>query len=140
MYEDNYLSITKNNKNMLYYILNNIMKEVIDMKKRVDFLFVEKVADVYTISMTPELQDDVGTVGFVEYMDEDVIHKDDPILNLEASKTILEIASPLAGKIVERNEAAISEPTLLNSAKETENWIVKLTDVDEEAFNTLEDA
>lgn len=109
------------------------------MKKRGDFLFVEKNGDVYTLSMTPELQDDIGTVGFVEYIDADTLEVGDAILNLEASKTVLEMATPLAGKIVERNEALISEPVLLNSAKAEENWIVKLTDVDEGAFNQLEE-
>lgn len=110
------------------------------MKKRGNFLFIEKNDDVYTLSMTPELQDDIGTVGFVEYMDVDTLEVDDAIVNLEASKTILELTSPLAGKIVERNEAAISEPTLLNSAKSEENWVVKLTDVDEAVFNELAEA
>lgn len=110
------------------------------MKKRGNFLFIEKKDNIYTLSLTPELQDDIGTVGFIEYSNENTLKVDDPILNLEASKTVHEIDSPLAGKIVERNEAAISEPTLLNSAKTEENWIVKLTDVDEEAFNQLEDA
>lgn len=110
------------------------------MKKRADFLFVEKNNDVYTLSMTPELQDDIGTVGFVEFIDEETLEVGDPILNLEASKTVLELASPLAGKIVERNEAVISEPTLLNSAKSEENWVVKLTNVDESAFDELEEA
>lgn len=110
------------------------------MKKRGNFLFIEKNGEVYTLSMTPELQDDIGTVGFVEYIQGDEIHVDDPILNLEASKTVLELGSPLAGKVVERNEAAVSEPTLLNSAKAEENWLVKITNVDEEAFNQLEDA
>lgn len=110
------------------------------MKKRANFIFIEKNDDVYTLSMTPELQDDIGTVGFVEFMDTESLALEDPIVNLEASKTVLELASPLAGKIVERNEAAISEPTLLNSAKVEENWVVKLTDVDEQAFNALEEA
>ncbi|GAB3066721.1 glycine cleavage system H family protein [Virgibacillus ainsalahensis] len=110
------------------------------MRKRANFLFIEKNDDVYTLTMTPEIQDDIGTVGFVEYTDGDTLNVDDAILNLEASKTVLELDSPLAGKIVERNEAAISEPTLLNSAKTEENWVVKLTEVDEEAFNQLEEA
>ncbi|WP_087971599.1 glycine cleavage system protein H [Oceanobacillus rekensis] len=110
------------------------------MKKRGNFLFIEKNDDVYTLSMTPELQDDIGTVGFVEYMNEDTLNVDDTIANIEASKTVIDLASPLAGKIVGRNEVAISEPTLLNSAKTEENWVVKLTNVDEEAFNLLEEA
>lgn len=110
------------------------------MKKRGNFLFVEKTGDTYTISITPELQDDVGTVGFVEFGLEDELTKQQPILSLEASKTVLEITSPVAGKIVERNEALIEEPTLLNSAKAEENWIVKLTDVSEADFDALEEA
>lgn len=110
------------------------------MKKRGNFLFIEKNDDGYTLSMAPELQDDIGTVGFVEFTGEDTLNIDDAILNLEASKTVLELTSPLAGKIVKRNEAAISEPSLLNSAKTDENWVVTLTDVDEQAFNQLEDA
>lgn len=109
------------------------------MKKRANFLFIEKQDDVYTVSMTPELQDDIGTVGFVEFVNEDNVKKDDPILNLEASKTVLEAYSPLTGKVVERNEKATSEPALLNSAKTEENWLIKLSDVDEAEFNQLED-
>ena len=110
------------------------------MKKRGNFLFVEKNNDTYTISMTPELQDDVGTIGFVDFILEDHFNTGDPILNLEASKTVLEMSTPLAGKVVERNEALTTEPSLLNSAKPEENWVLKLTDVDESEFNNLEDA
>lgn len=110
------------------------------MTKRANFLFIEKDGDVYTLSMTPELQDDIGTVGFVEYINEETLNIDDPILNLEASKTVLEVASPLAGKVVERNEAALTEPGLLNSAETSENWLIRLTDVDGATFTQLEDA
>ena len=110
------------------------------MSKRANFLFIEKDGDHYTLSMTPELQDDIGTVGFVEFLNDKTINIDDPILNLEASKTVLEIESPLAGTVVERNERAVSEPNLLNSAEKEDNWIIKLSNVDETYFDELEDA
>lgn len=110
------------------------------MRKRGDNLFIEKNDDIYTLRMTPELQDNIGTVGFVEFMAEKYLDVDDAILNLEASKTVLELPSPLAGKVVEVNTAAIEEPTLLNSSKSEENWLVKLTDIDKTAFEALEDA
>jgi len=110
------------------------------MKKRADYLFVEKKEGGYILSMTPELQDDIGTVGYIEYGEKDKLNVEDAILNLEASKTVLEITTPLAGKIAARNEEALREPTLLNSAKPDENWLVRLKEVDEEAFNELEDA
>ncbi|RIL45793.1 glycine cleavage system protein H, partial [Mammaliicoccus fleurettii] len=53
---------------------------------------------------------------------------------------VLDVQSPLAGKIVARNTKAEDEPTLLNSEKAEENWLVKLENVDEAAFNALPEA
>lgn len=110
------------------------------MAKTKNFFFIEKEGDEYTISMTPELQDDVGTVGFIEFLDVDQVKENDPFLNMEAAKTVFEAQSPLAGKISARNEAAEDNPELLNSEKTEDNWLIKLTDVDEEAYNALEEA
>lgn len=110
------------------------------MTKRANYLFVEKKDNEYIVSMTPELQDDVGTVGFLDFGEDDKVEKDDTLANIEASKTVMQILSPVAGTIVARNEAAEAKPELLNSSKPEENWIVKLTDVDEEAYNQLEEA
>lgn len=38
------------------------------MKKLANYLWVEKVGDLYVFSMTPELQDDIGTIGYVEFV------------------------------------------------------------------------
>ena len=48
--------------------------------------------------------------------------------------------SPLAGTVVERNTKAIDTPEILNASDANESWVVKLTDVDEDAFNALDDA
>lgn len=38
--------------------------------KKVSQLFMgRKVGDLYVFSMTPELQDDIGTVGYVEFIE-----------------------------------------------------------------------
>lgn len=110
------------------------------MKKVANYLWVEKNGEEYTLIMTPELQDDIGTVGFVEFTKAGEVAKNDSLLELEASKTVLDLASPLAGKIVAVNDKATDEPTLLNSAKADESWVVKLTGVEEAEFNALADA
>ncbi|MGC4432299.1 glycine cleavage system protein H, partial [Streptococcus suis] len=74
-----------------------------------------------------ELQDDVGTLGFVIFSDKEVLEVNDEILNLEASKTVMAILTPIAGRVVERNTAALEQPTLLNSEKPEENWLIRLT-------------
>lgn len=110
------------------------------MKKLANYLWVEKVNNQYVFRMTPELQDDIGTVGYVEFMGPDDINVDDEIVSIEASKTVLDVQSPLAGTIVERNKKTEDEPTILNSEKPEENWLVKLENVDEAAFNALPEA
>lgn len=109
------------------------------MRKIGNYLFVEKQDDIYTIRMTPELQDDVGTVAFVEYNFEDKLKKGDFILFLEASKTVIELKTPISGTVHAKNEASVDQPNLLNSADEAENWLIQLTDVDEAEFAALED-
>lgn len=110
------------------------------MTKRANYLFAEQKDGLVVLSMTPELQDDVGTVGFVEFTTESELEVDSAIATLEASKTVLEIPSPLVGKVVEVNEAAVKTPKLINSADANENWLVKLGDVDQAAFDALEEA
>lgn len=110
------------------------------MKKLANYLWVEKDETTYTIRMTAELQDDVGTLGFVHFTDKETLAVNDEILSLEASKTVMAILSPLAGRVLAYNTAAIDQPTLLNSEKPEENWLVRLTEVDEAAFLALEDA
>ena len=109
------------------------------MKKLAKALWIEKSEGVYIIGPTAELQDDVGTVGYVEFTRESQVEAGDSLLSLEASKTVLDIFSPLSGRIVDVNSAAQDQPTLLNSANPAESWLVRLTDVEEAAFLALPD-
>ena len=54
------------------------------MKKLAKALWIEKNEGVYVVGPTAELQDDVGTVGFVEFSKNEKLAKDDVILRLEA--------------------------------------------------------
>ncbi|HHI6389099.1 TPA: glycine cleavage system protein H [Staphylococcus aureus] len=110
------------------------------MKKLANYLWVEKVGDLYVFSMTPELQDDIGTVGYVEFVSPDEVKVDDEIVSIEASKTVIDVQTPLSGTIIERNTKAEEEPIILNSEKREENWLFKLDDVDKEAFLALPEA
>ncbi|QJG67056.1 glycine cleavage system protein H [Mycoplasma phocoenae] len=109
------------------------------MKKITEFLLVEKKDDVYTIRMTPELQDDLGTIGFAQFYQVEKVDKGDIIMKVEASKAIVNVKMPISGTVVEKNMEVLKNPQLLNSASENDNWIVRLTDVNEQDYNALED-
>ncbi|PAK87181.1 glycine cleavage system protein H, partial [Lactococcus lactis] len=51
-----------------------------------------------------------------------------------------DVPAPLSGKVVAKNTKLEDDPKLLNSANDNENWLVKLTDVDESAFDALKNA
>lgn len=109
------------------------------MQKRANFLFITKEENTYVLSMTPELQDDLGTVGFIDFTEASHIEQGDTLVNIEAAKSVLELDSPITGDVVEVNKAAVDNPSLLNSEKAEENWLVKLNNVNEEEFLALED-
>jgi glycine cleavage system H lipoate-binding protein len=92
--------------------------------------------------MTPELQDDIGTVGYVEFItnEGDQVEENQAILNLEASKTVLELQAPLAGTITAINKAVEDAPEQLNSEKAEESWVYKMTGIDQDAFDKLPEA
>ncbi|XJS10761.1 glycine cleavage system protein H [Aerococcaceae bacterium WGS1372] len=110
------------------------------MKKIGNLLLIVKENDTYTLSMTEQLQEDVGDIGFVEFNSDNDLEEDDSIVSIEASKTVLEIVTPLGGTVVERNLAAEDKPHLLNSDRAEDNWLVKLTNIDSTAFEALADA
>lgn len=107
--------------------------------KRQNDLWITKLENEYTIGMTYELQDEAGDIGFVNLTSLGEIDVDGTLAEVEASKMVIEIPSPLKGRVIRCNEEAEDRPTLLNSTDNKENWLVVLTDVDEEAYNALPD-
>ncbi|MDO4814504.1 MAG: glycine cleavage system protein H [Gemella sp.] len=99
------------------------------MEKIINDILITEEKGVYTLSMTPKLQDDTGEIGFASFTTEETLEVDDVLVEVEAAKTTMPILSPVAGKVVEVNKAAESNPKLLDSTNPAENWLVKLTDV-----------
>lgn len=110
------------------------------MNKTANQLWIKKEDDLYIIGLTPELQEETGDISYAQIAELGEIEVDDTLLNVEASKAAIEVASPLKGKVVERNEAAENDPALLNRSETDSSWLVKLAEVDEADFAELADA
>lgn len=90
-------------------------------------LWIEEVNQIVTMGLTPELQDEAGDIAYVNIVEVGRdIEEDDSLFNVEASKAAIEIPSPLAGRVIEVNQKALDNPSLLNSTDRSENWVVKL--------------
>lgn len=103
-------------------------------------IWVEKSEDSYMIGLSEKGQDDVGEVMFVDLPDFGAsITTEDTLVSVEGAKSVTEILFPFNGDVKSVHREIEDEPDLLNSGSNSENWIVELTNVKEEAFNSLND-
>ncbi len=98
-------------------------------------LWVKKAGATYQLGLSAKGQDDVGEVMFAQFnpLDE-TIKKNDVILGVEGAKSVTDLTSPLSGKITAVHSEVEDQPGLLNSEKRSNNWLLELTDVEEDEF------
>ena len=102
-------------------------------------LWIKKDGSEYLIGLSPKGQDDLGDVSFVELLKNEVVTTEDSIISVEAAKAVTELLSPLSGTVVVFHDDLEENPEFLNELSEEKNWILRLTGVDEAAFNALLD-
>lgn len=79
------------------------------------------------IGMSPKGQDDIGEVGFFEYLDDERITYDEPFVAIEGSKAVSEIPAPITGTIIEKNETLLDSPETLSAEGDENTWMMKVS-------------
>jgi glycine cleavage system H protein len=83
--------------------------------------------EVCTLGITEFAQKELGEVVFVELPEVgQVFDSGDELGTIESVKAVAEFYSPVAGEIVEINEAVADDPELLNDDPHHEGWLIKL--------------
>ena len=87
-----------------------------------------KVEDeVCTLGITEFAQQELGEVVYVELPEVgQVFDANDEIGTIESVKAVAEVYSPVAGEIVEVNDAVVDDPELLNEDPQGDGWLVKI--------------
>jgi glycine cleavage system H protein len=105
-----------------------------------DHEWIRLDGDIATIGITDHAQEALGDVVFVELpVLERIVEVGEACAVVESVKAASDIYAPLAGKVVEANEAIVDEPALVNSDAMGEGWFFRLEIDDTEAFNALMD-
>ncbi len=83
--------------------------------------------NIATVGITDFAQKELGDIVFfeVDTLDED-LQENEVIGTIEAVKTVSDIFSPIAGKVIEVNEKIETDPELVNSDPYGEGWLVKI--------------
>jgi len=83
--------------------------------------------DVCVIGITEFAQQELGEVVFVELPEiGQVFNANDELGTIESVKAVAEVYTPVAGEVVEVNDAVVDDPELLNEDPHVEGWLVKL--------------
>ena len=97
--------------------------------------------DCCVLGITTYAQDELGEVVYVEMPEVGTIFEaHDEIGSIESVKAVAEIYTPVAGEIVEVNEALDDTPELLNEDPHEAAWLVKIRHTSPDDLSGLMDA
>ncbi|MBL6668251.1 MAG: glycine cleavage system protein GcvH [Crocinitomicaceae bacterium] len=102
----------------------NIPKE---LKYTKDHEWVRVDGDIATIGVTDFAQGELGDIVFVEIESvEETLDTEEVFGSVEAVKTVSDLFMPIAGEVVEFNEALEADPELVNNDPYGEGWMIKV--------------
>ena len=83
--------------------------------------------DVCVLGITDFAQKELGEVVYVELPEiGHVFDAHDELGTIESVKAVAEVYTPLAGEVIEVNEALADDPQLVNEDPHGDGWLVKL--------------
>lgn len=89
--------------------------------------WVKVEGDLAVLGITEFAQNELGEVVFVELPEVgQVFDTGDELGTIESVKAVAEVYTPVAGEVVETNDAVVDDPELLNEDPHHEGWLVKL--------------
>ena len=89
--------------------------------------WVRLEGDVAVVGITDFAQGELGDIVFVEVETVDeTLEADEVFGTIEAVKTVSDLFLPVAGEVVEFNEAGEDDPALVNNDPYGEGWLIKL--------------
>lgn len=89
--------------------------------------WIQVEGETCVLGITDFAQHELGDVVFVELPEVgQSFDAHDEIGTIESVKAVAELYTPLAGEILEINEAVVDDPEVLNDNAHTDGWLVKL--------------
>ncbi len=93
------------------------------------------------VGITAHAANELGDIVFLDITSVgETLDKDEVFGTIEAVKTVADLMLPVAGEVVEFNEALEGEPALVNSDPYDKGWIVKIKMTDPAQLDELMDA
>jgi glycine cleavage system H protein len=89
--------------------------------------WIQVLDDICVLGITEFAQQELGEVVFVELPEVgQVFDASDEVGTIESVKAVAEVYSPVAGEVVEINDAVVDDPELINEDPHHEGWLLKI--------------
>lgn len=112
-----------------------------NIKYSADHEWVRIDGETAYVGITDYAQEQLGDIVFVDIPTVgDQLETGEVFGTIEVVKTISDLMLPIAGEILEQNEALEGNPELVNSDPYGEGWIIKVKFDSIEDYNNLMDA
>jgi glycine cleavage system H protein len=80
-----------------------------------------------TVGVTAYAAEQLGDVVYVQVPEVgDTVTAGDAVGEVESTKSVSDIYSPLSGEVVEANQAVVDDPSLINSDPYGEGWLFRV--------------
>ena len=97
--------------------------------------------DIAYVGITDYAQEQLGDIVFVDIPSEgETLAAGDTFGTIEVVKTISDLFIPVAGEVLEQNEALADQPELVNKDPYGEGWLIKIKPAADADFDALLDA
>ena len=118
-----------------------IMNFPTNVKYTKEHEWIRLEGDVAYVGITDYAQEQLGDIVFVDIPTEgETLAADDVFGTIEVVKTISDLFLPVAGEILEQNEALADQPELVNQDPYGEGWLIKIKPAAGADFDSLLDA
>lgn len=112
-----------------------------DVKYTKEHEWIRVEGDIAYVGITDYAQEQLGDIVFVDIPTVDeTLAAGETFGTIEVVKTISDLFLPVAGTILEQNEALADQPELVNQDPYGEGWIIKIKPADDANFDELLDA
>jgi glycine cleavage system H protein len=103
-----------------------------------DHEWVELVDGVATVGITDFAQDQLGDIVFVQLPDVGrSVSKGESIAEIESTKSVSDIYTPVTGTVTETNEIAVTDPGTVNTDPESAGWLFRVSGVEPSSMEGL---
>lgn len=112
-----------------------------NLKYSADHEWLKVDGEVAYVGITAHAANELGDIVFLDITSVgETLDKDEVFGTIEAVKTVADLMLPVAGEVVEFNEALEGNPALVNSDPYGEGWIIKVKMSDPAQVSELMDA